>query len=33
MDIELYYREAGSGEPLIMLHGNGESGEIGRAHV
>ena len=27
MDIELYYREAGSGEPLIMLHGNGESGE------
>lgn len=27
MDIELYYREAGSGEPLILLHGNGESGE------
>ena len=27
MNIELYYREAGSGEPLIMLHGNGESGE------
>ena len=28
MDIELYYREAGSGEPLIMLHGNGESGDL-----
>lgn len=27
MDIKLYYREAGSGEPLILLHGNGESGE------
>ena len=27
MDIELYYREAGSGEPLILLHGNDESGE------
>lgn len=27
MDIELCYREAGSGEPLILLHGNGESGE------
>lgn len=27
MDIELYYREAGSGEPLILLHGNGESGD------
>ena len=24
MDIELYYREEGSGEPLILLHGNGE---------
>ena len=24
MDIELHYEEAGSGEPLIMLHGNGE---------
>lgn len=24
MDIELYYREKGSGEPLILLHGNGE---------
>ena len=26
MDIELYYQEAGSGEPLILLHGNGENG-------
>lgn len=24
MDIELFYKEAGSGEPLILLHGNGE---------
>lgn len=27
MDIKLYYREKGSGKPLILLHGNGESGE------
>jgi len=27
MDIKLYYREKGTGEPLILLHGNGESGE------
>lgn len=27
MDIRLYYTENGSGEPLILLHGNGESGE------
>jgi len=26
VDIELYYREKGSGEPLILLHGNGEDG-------
>lgn len=26
MDIKLHYREKGSGEPLILLHGNGESG-------
>ena len=26
MDIELFYREKGSGEPLILLHGNGEDG-------
>lgn len=24
MDIELYYQEAGTGEPLLLLHGNGE---------
>ena len=24
MDIELYYQEKGNGEPLILLHGNGE---------
>ena len=27
MDIEHYYAEAGSGEPLILLHGNGESSD------
>ena len=27
MDIQLHYSEKGSGEPLILLHGNGESGE------
>ncbi len=26
MDIELHYREAGTGEPLILLHGNGGDG-------
>ena len=26
MDIELYYREKGTGEPFILLHGNGEDG-------
>lgn len=26
MDIALFYQEKGSGEPLILLHGNGESG-------
>ncbi len=26
MDIELYYQEEGSGEPFILLHGNGEDG-------
>ncbi len=25
MDIELFYEEMGSGEPLILLHGNGEN--------
>ena len=28
MDIRLYYEKAGDGEPLIMLHGNGEDGII-----
>ena len=27
MDIKLFYREKGSGKPLILLHGNGQSGE------
>ncbi len=27
MDINLHYTEKGSGKPLILLHGNGESGE------
>lgn len=27
MDIQLYVREEGAGTPLILLHGNGESGE------
>ena len=26
MDIRLHYTEKGSGEPLILLHGNGENG-------
>ena len=26
MDVELHYREQGSGETLILLHGNGEDG-------
>lgn len=26
MDIKLYYEEAGEGNPLILLHGNGENG-------
>ena len=27
MDIKLHFTEKGAGEPLILLHGNGESGE------
>lgn len=27
MEIQLYYKEQGAGEPLLLLHGNGESGE------
>ena len=30
MDIELFYREKGSGEPLILRHGNGEDGSGAR---
>ena len=26
MDIELFYTKAGSGPPLLLLHGNGEDG-------
>ena len=26
MDIRLHYTERGAGEPLVLLHGNGESG-------
>lgn len=26
MDINLYYQEKGEGEPLLLLHGNGENG-------
>lgn len=33
MDIELYYREAGTGEPFIFLHGNGESSEYFRHQI
>lgn len=27
MDIKLNYKEKGTGEPFILLHGNGESNE------
>ena len=27
-NVELYYEKTGEGEPLILLHGNGESHEI-----
>jgi len=27
MDIKLHFTEKGAGEPLILLHGNGESSE------
>lgn len=30
---ELYYREAGQGEPLVLLHGNGESSEYFAAQI
>lgn len=33
MDITLHYQEAGAGEPLILLHGNGENGEYFRHQI
>lgn len=33
MDIELHYREEGSGEPLILLHGNGEDGSYFESQI
>lgn len=33
MDIELYYRQQGVGEPLILLHGNGENSADFQAQI
>lgn len=33
MEIELYYRESGSGEPFLFLHGNGENGDYFRKQI
>lgn len=33
MEIELYYQEKGTGEPLILLHGNGESSAYFKAQI
>ncbi|MBE6948768.1 MAG: alpha/beta hydrolase [Ruminococcaceae bacterium] len=33
MDISLFYVEKGSGEPLILLHGNGEDHEYFRSQI
>ena len=33
MDIELHYREEGSGEPLLLLHGNGEDGSYFESQI
>ena len=33
MDIELYYREKGCGEPFILLHGNGENGDYFKSQI
>ena len=33
MDIELHYTEEGSGEPLVLLHGNGEDGSYFKGQV
>ena len=32
-NVELYYEVVGSGAPLVMIHGNGESHEIFREAV
>ena len=33
MDIKLYYQEKGTGEPLILLHGNGEDSSYFRNQI
>ena len=33
MDIELHYEERGAGEPLILLHGNGEDSSYWNAQI
>lgn len=33
MDITLYTREAGTGQPLVLLHGNGEDGSYFEAQI
>ena len=33
MDIELYYQEKGCGQPLILLHGNGENSDCFQAQI
>ena len=32
MDISLYYEKRGAGEPLVLLHGNGEDGSYFLQH-
>ncbi len=33
MDIRLYYQERGAGEPMVLLHGNGEDGGYFRHQI
>ena len=33
MDIQLYYQQKGSGDPLILLHGNGENSDDFNAQI
>ena len=33
MDIELYYQQKGCGQPLILLHGNGENSDCFQAQI